>query len=785
MKNLKVAFRSLFKKGQHTPIKILSLGIGLAAALVLISKAYFLQTYDDFFPNKERIYRITSNYTMEGRTEEYGKVSGGVAPAMQQEVPGVEVATRFTYVGYQTFFSPDKKRYGGTFIMADTCLFDVLSRPVITGNVKEILDRPLYALVSEKIARTIGNGKNVIGQTFQFDVFPGKSITIGGIFEDIPENSHLEYDIILSLSSLPHFFHDGRDNWLGNDRYMGYVRLAPGVQPDSLAPAIEKMHAKYVDPETLRKAGIGIRYTLMPLLSLHKDMPETKRMTTMLLLLAFTLLLTAIMNYILIVISTLIGRTREFAVYKCYGADSKNISRMIFYDTFLHLTLALITAMWVILLFRGTIEEILGTSLQALFTFRALMLLGGVCAAIFLITGLVPSYLFSRIPVASAFRTYRETKRTWKHILLFFQFSAASFLVILLILIAKQHNRMINDDPGYTYKNLVYCDLSGTSATAREKVIAELQRLPEITGIATSSGLPMYGASGNNVMEIGKDQELFNFADLYGIDDRLLPLLEVPVIAGRGFDRNRADSATVMVSRSFADKLTGLLGWKDGVVGKSLRFTEHGIATIIGVYENFRIGSIIYEDPRPSALFPSFGPADVLLIRLRELTPGNIRQTGDLIKKLFPDKDIRITPYATEMANLYSDTRLFRNTVMIGGIITLLISMIGLIGYTNDETVRRSREIAIRKVNGASAGNIIRLLTRNIVWIALPAVLVGTACAYLTGEKWLQQFSEKITLHPLIFLTGALIVLIVITACVILFSWKIANENPAKSIKNE
>lgn len=785
MKNLIVAFRSLFKKGQHNVIKILSLGIGLAAGLVLISKAYFLQTYDNFFPNKERIYLIVSKYTMNGETDDYGKVSGGVAPAMQRDVPGVETATRFTYMGYQSFFTPDKNRYSGTFIMADTNLFDVLPRPLLYGNAKEVLDRPMYALVSEKMARKLGKGNEVIGQTFQFDVFPDRTITVGGIFEDLPENSHLQYDVILSLSSLPAFFHDGRDNWLGNDRYMGYVKLAPGIQPDSLAPAIRKMHEKYVDPEKLEKAGIKISYTLMPLLSLHKDSPDTKRMTHMLLLLAFALLLTAVMNYILIVVSGLIGRAREFAVHKCYGAGNKNISSLIFHDTFLHLVLAIITAACIILLFQGTIEEILGTSLQALFTPRALLLLTGVCALIFLITGLVPSYLFSRIPVATAFRSYRETKRIWKRILLFIQFSAAAFLLILLILIARQYDRMIHDDPGYTYENLLFCDLSGTSSAEKERALDELRRLPEITGVATASGLPIYGSSGNNVLEVGKDRELFNFVDLYGADHRLLSLLDVPVIAGRGFDPHLSDSASVMVSRSFADKLIELLGWEDGVVGKPVQLTEHGVVTIIGVYENFRVGSLTANDPRPSALFPASQPANVLLIRVRELTPENIRMTSELIKRLFPEKEIRVTPYTTEMANLYSETRLFRNTVMIGGIITLLISLIGLIGYTNDETLRRSREIAIRKVNGATAGNIIRLLTGDMVWIALPAILAGIACAYLTGEKWLQQFSEKIALHPVLFLTGSLIILIVVTGCVILLSWKVANENPAKSIKNE
>lgn len=137
------------------------------------------------------------------------------------------------------------------------------------------------------------------------------------------------------------------------------------------------------------------------------------------------------------------------------------------------------------------------------------------------------------------------------------------------------------------------------------------------------------------------------------------------------------------------------------------------------------------------------------------------------------------------MAYLYNDSRLMRNTVMIGGIITLLIALIGLIGYVRDETNRRSKEIAIRKVNGATAAQVIALLSREIGYLALPATLLGAGFAYLAGKSWLEQYPEKITLSPWMFLAGILFTILTIFVCVTLQSWRIATENPAKAIKSE
>lgn len=154
MKNFNMAIRSLFKKGRSNGIKILSLGVGLAMGLVLISKVCFERSYDDFYPNYTRIYQVQSDINKDGKKDTWGQVSGAIAPGMKAEIPEVEVATRYTRIGSdkEAFVTPDKKRYNGTFLMADSSFFDVFPRPVLLGDIKDVLARPGYVMVSRSIA---------------------------------------------------------------------------------------------------------------------------------------------------------------------------------------------------------------------------------------------------------------------------------------------------------------------------------------------------------------------------------------------------------------------------------------------------------------------------------------------------------------------------------------------------------------------------------------------------------------------------------------------------------
>lgn len=461
MRNWNIAIRSLLKKGRSNGIKILSLGVGLAMGLVLISKVCFESSYDKFYPDSDRIYRLHENVIRDNEYKTYPQVSGGVAPGMQAEIPEVEKATRLTYIGgdKELFRTEDKNRYSARYVvMGDTNVFDLLPRPILIGNPKETLARPGYVMISHRIANLLGGVESSMGQKFEFESSPGQTYTVGCVFEDVPENSHLRFEVVASLEGMNKW---SRENWLGNDRYLGYVKLYPGTDPESLTTAIREMQGRHCDLEEVKKAGVDLTYSLVPLMDMHSNNSEVKSMNSLLMLLAFVLILTAAMNYVLIVISTLINRTKEVAVHKCYGASDKNLFGMIMSETCLHMLISLLLAAFLVILFRGKVEELLGASLGALFSMQTIMVLAGICVVIFFITALIPTYIFLRIPVAAAFRNFKESRRYWKLCLLFIQFVATAYLVALLSVINKQYDYMVNVSPGYAYDKLVYCDTQG------------------------------------------------------------------------------------------------------------------------------------------------------------------------------------------------------------------------------------------------------------------------------------------------------------------------------------
>lgn len=788
--NYITAWRTLFKKGRHNEIKILSLGIGLAMGLVLISKVCFDLSYDNFYPDADRIYRLEENLSMEtAKIEGYPAVSGAIAPAMQEEIPEVEAATRIEVMQEDNYFSTDDRRlYEADFIMADSSFFDVLPRPVKVGDPKEILARPLYALVSETIARKIAGSGEVVGRTFQLQSYPGRIITIGGVFEDQPVNSHLDYDVIISMPSFePLHQFDLTQQWIGGDRFNGYAKLLPGVGPETVEKAMSDMLARHVDMENLNKRGIKLRHTLLPLEEVYSHSPENKRMAIILSFIAFALLFAAVMNYVLVVISSLMARTKEVAVHKCYGASGRNVSDMIFFETALHLIISLGMAALLVLAFRSTIEELVRAPLAEVMTARTWMVLAGVCAGVFVLAGLLPSQLFMRIPVAAAFRSYRESRRNWKRILLFVQFTASGFMVALLSVIGLQYDRMVTNDNGYDPERVVYSLLRGVNKTDRATVMEALRHLGEVEEVSSCFALPLHAGNGNMIYRPSTDEETLHFADLGETDESFVPALGIRILQGKNFSRETADSSQVLVSRLMAEKLADTFDWQDGVLGKSFQVTGHrgSMCTVIGVYDEVRIGVISDEIPEPSILFYSEAPMQTLVVKLRELTAGNREKVKATIREILPDKELSVDAYQTSLTDAYRDSRLFRNAVLIGGIVTLLISLIGLIGYTNDEINRRSKEIAIRKINGATLKDILLLVAVDALYMAIPAVILGVLIARVAGAKWLEKFSDKIPLGAGIFVAGAVVILLLVLTLVVWRTWRVANDNPVDSLRAE
>ncbi len=771
-------------------LKILSLGIGLAIGCILIAKVCFESSYDNFYKGLERIYLIKPNYSLRGEVNESDQVSGGIAPGFKKYVPGVESATRTTFLfESEKFYTEEKALVTGMLVLADTAFFDVFDRKILAGNPKEVLAQKFNVMVSRSFAEKMGGIDKAVGKIIYNEEAPKLKFTVGGVYEDFPENGSLYYDILLSMETYPK---ESTDNWLGNDRYKGYVKLEEGVTPESIDPAIRKMMDKNLPMEELKNSGYKIWCVLSPFHKLHTSEPYVRNLIIILSVVSFVLVLISLMNYMLISISEMVKRSKEIGIHKCYGAEGTNIYGMLIKETSVYLFFSLLLAFLMILGFRQTIEYLLGVSLEALFIKETMIVLCGVILVLFLVSALLPGYLYNKIPVSVAFMNYKENKRKWKLCLLFIQFIINVFLLSFVFIIAAQYDKALNDDPGYNYENVLYYNVRGVDKVQASRSVEVISSLPEVVDVERAYTLPFDYCSGNNVYLPGGDSELFNIADQYAGTEGFFDFFDIPMIEGRV----PAAENEIAVSRSFVEKMKEFTDWNDGPIGKGIYLTEHsdssamnlGILTISGVYEDYRIGLLNRMDERPSVRFTGKAENEYMpfiLIKVKDINPETINKIQNKLSEVITEKEMEVFSYEQVMNSMYDDNKKMKNTILAGSIFSIAIAFLGLVGYVRDEAQRRSKEIAIRKINGATTAEILSLFVAGIMKWLVVAFIIGDALAYYVAGLWLEQFAEKVSLSLLYFLAADLIVAIIVVATVVICSLKISNANPVLSLKNE
>lgn len=770
-------------------IKVLSLSIGLSVGIVLIAKVFFELSYDSFYKDIDRVYTIRNYYSQHGDEHDYGQVSGAVPVGFMEEVPGIEVGTRTTFVfNGDIYLDADGNKLKGILVCADTCFFKVFDRPILAGDPVQVLGKWGSVMVNRSFAEKMGGVQECIGKQIANADMDGLKMTIEGVFDDFLKNGSLDYDILLSMDT---YGKRSTDNWLGNDRYQGYVKLAPGIDPNTLSDAIRKMQEAHQPLEQMEAQGISMRYFLSPFSTMHTSSPKVKTQVILLSIIAALLIIISLLNYILIVISSMVKRSKEVGVRKCYGAEGKHIYWMLTKESLLHMSLSLVIAAIIIFAGRGIVENLLGVPFQTLLVPQSIVAIAAVLLFVLVISIVVPAELYQRIPVLAAIKNHTENSRRWKLSLIGVQVLINVFLVVMMLIIGSQYQKVSNADTGYDYKNLYYFDLFDGDRHAQVRAVETLRRLPEVSGVAAAYNLPYSGSNGDNVSLPEDDRELFNIADQYECSPEFYELLNIRFVEGRA----PRDSSEVVVDEKFVQKMACFTDWSDGAVGKQVFITGHGgngmmgkgYFTISGVYKSYLIGNLQDVDERPGALF--YGEigsmAHWMPHILFKVRPDALEKVRDALNEALPDKEINIVSYAEEMRAAYADSKKMRNTMALGVVFSLLIALLGLIGFIKDESLRRSKEMAVRKINGATTRNILSIFAKDIMKLSAVMAVIACAAAFFVAHKWLEQFAEKVSLNPLYFIGGAALTLLIVLSVVVLNCLKIARANPVDSLKNE
>lgn len=771
MKQLYYVIKTLLRGRGSNLIKIISLSLGLTMSILLFARIAFELSFDTCFKNNGDLYQIFSVWTTNGEKHDpsesnMGPVAGAILDNFSKEVEAATSICEYTASGplYNGSVRFDDKK-----VMADSLFFQTMGIEVLRGDPHELVNRDVIFL-SDRLAKKIFGEDDPIGKTLMYN--KELTLTVKGVYAALPENTTRPCDGVISM---PTMWSRGWGNysWNGGDSYPEYIRFRKGVDKQLVMRRLDAMMAKY-KPASMVKMQLDYAVLLKPIRDVYREYKEVERMVWIMSVLAFSILFIAVLNYVLISISSLNYRAKAIGVHKCSGASGGTVFKMFLMETGIIIILAIGVMALLLFYFRDFVEDTTVAKLSSLFAPTRLWVPALTVLFLFLIGGVLPGRLFSSIPVSQVFRRYTEGKKNWKRPLLFVQFAGVTFIAGLMCVVLAQYYYVTHKSMGYNAERVV---VSRMSYNSRDKdksdfTMSYFEGLPYVEAVSSAWDYPAYGFSGEMV-EDGTGKTLFTTR----IEDEME---NYPKMMGMIFKAGRMakDSSEVVVNETFAE----WMHWGSHVVGRSLNV--NGTYKVVGLLKDYRTNSFYYEQ-EPLVVHWANYINGCPHIRLKEPFAENLAKLNRESSDALPDKVIDFRSLEQIIHDNYNATRVFRNATIMSTVVMVFIMLMGLIGYTTDEVRRRSKEIAIRKVNGAEVSDVLHILSRDILYVALPAIVIGLVGAWYVNATWMDSFSEKIPLSPVVYPLLGIVILLIIVGCVIWKSWRIANENPVNSIKSE
>ncbi len=769
MKQLYYVIRTLLRGRGSNIIKVISLGLGLTMSILLFSRVAFEQSYDTCYKDYDDLYQIYSIFSAEGEQFEPQKQNcGPVAGAILENFPKeVEAATSIAYFVSSPLYN-GSVRIDARKILADSLFFKTMGIEVLSGNPEKDLMQNDVIFLSDDLAQKIYGGENPIGKVISYN--KELQLTVKGTYVDLPENATMRPEAVISMPTA--WSRDwGNYSWRGGDSYYEYIRFRPGADKEVVNARLDAMIQKY-RPEEDKKA-YGYTAFVKPIRDVYRDEDQVKRMDSIMSILALAILFIASLNYVLISISSLTYRAKAVGVHKCSGASGGTVFSMFLLETGIIIALALVLMGLILLNFQEFIEDTTAAKLSVLFAPDRIWVPLVVVLVLFIVGGILPGRLFARIPVSQVFRRYTEGKKGWKRPLLFVQFAGVAFICGLMYVVMAQYNYVKDKDMGYNPQRVAIGNVYFGGEEASGPALQFFRGLPYVEEVSSAVSTPVWSYSGSMIEGEG-GQSLFSTRFSYALED-YFKMMGMTMKEGRPA---RA-SDEIVVNEAFAERMR----WGDKALNHPLRAEGRNLK-VVGVLKNFHIGS--FYQPQDVIMFGytrTFG--NTVHVRLKEPFAENLRRLNKDVSEAYPDKTVDFYSMEDQILNKYNPVRVFSNATILAALTMFFVMLMGLIGYTTDEVRRRSKEIAIRKVNGAESLGILELLSKDVLYVAAPAVIIGIISAAYINGMWMDQFAEQVPLSWPVYILIALVILLLILACVIWKSWRIANENPVNSIKSE
>ena len=785
---LKTAIRNFTKDIRFSLINLIGFSLGLFGFLVIIFYVKHESGYDLFHENAENIYRMGWDMKSPEGLDKYSVTTAGPAPDIYEHFPSVKAFCRFSY-GTEGFFSYNKRDFKAEkFFYADSGFFEVFSYKLLQGNPQTCLSDPFSVVLSNSIAKSIFGDEDPVGKIIKWD--NQHDFLITGIIEDPPADSHLKYSALASFSTL-YTFNNIFLGWDGGVSYFSYFLFENNTSPADLGKKFDDLYYDNINHK-YEQGGWKVIPRFENITDIHlysegegdiapRGNPENNKLF---LVIAIIILTLACVNFMNLSSARYSARSEEVAIRKVFGATRPKLIRQFLGESILIVSLATVIALILIEAALPYIQNLSKTEFS-IYSNKNLIILVSI-PLIILTTGVLagsyPALFLSSFKPASIFRNRLNVKNrgiSFRNILVIFQFAVSISLIICTFIVLSQMRFMINKDLGFDKENMIALQI--TSDEFREKHVIvqdEISRINDVISTAASVYFPGIGNTAEGYRPEGQDKSVL--INRIAIDHNYPSTMELKIKQGRAFSREfPTDSSAFLVNESFARRF----GW-DSPVGKYIN--RDGKHKIIGVVEDFHYSSMHSPiSPLIMNLVPYYGFNYIIVKFKTENFSGLIHQIKDTWKSIDPDEPFNYLFIDDYLRNAYEKEIRFSKIFLIFTILATVLASLGLFGLAAFEAEKRKKEIGIRKILGSTVTAVTGFLVSNFLRLVIISNLIAWPVAYFLMKRWLEDYEFRNDINPLIFVFAAVLSLLIAVTTVWSRSYRIANMNPADTIRVE
>ncbi len=790
---IKIAWRNLIRDRTYSFINITGLTIGLTACMLLVLFAWFQLSFDTYHENSDRIYRMTSVTATANEVIERAYTPVPLVQTLKDELPEVDKATHLSRtnrarvkIGKQTVSVED-------FYWADQDFFNIFSFSVLRGNKSEYLRNPDSIVITESVVNTYFRNENPLGKTIQLN---SNLYTVTGVVDDWPANSHFHPQFIATFSSLRSSEDESWFNFNSRTYFLLNENASIEEFTNKLPSVLENQFGEHAE-----EAGFRFTYTPQALTDIHLysnlegEVGQNGSITTIYVVLSIALLilLNACVNYINLSTARARKRATEVGIRKTFGSGRRNLIFQFLGETFLvtglSFLLSLIIIETILPIFNNLFNQ--GLNSDMLFEPTTMGVFLTIMAITSLLAGLYPAFYLTSFSPGAVLKgqlnvTNRSSFSLGRKGMIVFQFLVSIVLMVSSLVILKQLQFIQQKDLGFDEQNLVVIPL-GTDGERKgfEPLKDKLLANPNVQGITSA---PMYpGREYANAQHWLAGEADGQYTQMGFVTSNFLEVFDISLVQGKDFNEQNpeANRQSVIVNETAVRRL----GLGDNPVGKRITRTnpqaeERPLFEVVGVIEDFNTESL-REAIQPLVIYPINFNVNMIV----RIAPGQIEGTLDYMSAVYSDVNPNASfeyHFLTDfLTDYYRADQNFFEIIVSFTALALLIAGIGLLGFVGYFIQNRMKELAIRKVLGATMTNIVGLLSKDFLKLVLLGFVIAVPVAWYAMDQWLMDFAYRVDISAEIFVLAGCTALLIALLTVSWQSVKAAMTNPVESLRSE